>query len=121
MIGTDFEFKGHKGTFNPCRMQFPAILYNRRRIRDSSLVICGGCRSHNCVSHTTALSASQNEQKADSRFQSYGFGKFGAPVEELKRLSQEEEEDGAEGEGVEASQGPAAKVVSEKIEDSLRH
>lgn len=40
-------------------------------------------------------------------------------LEELEKLSQEEETDEAAGEGAEASQGPAAKVVSEKIADLL--
>ena len=40
-------------------------------------------------------------------------------LKELERLSQEEEMEEALGEGVEASQGLAAKVVSEKISDLL--
>ena len=40
-------------------------------------------------------------------------------LEELEKLSQEEEMEEAVGEGVEASQGLAAKVVSEKIADLL--
>ena len=40
-------------------------------------------------------------------------------LEELERLSQEEEMEEALGEGVEASQGLAAKVILEKISDLL--
>ena len=40
-------------------------------------------------------------------------------LEELEKLSREEEMDEAVGEGVEASQGLAANVVSEKIADLI--
>ena len=61
-----------------------------------------------------------------SKRQTPGSGLKGAELfkaiytlEELERLSQEEEMEEALGEGVEASQGLAAKVVSEKISDLL--